>query len=632
MLNGYQSKLHFILLFLFISITINAQDTFVIDSDLQFNSSNDWDVYWTNNGNIPQSGDIFFLDKGAELSIDFDLSQKGNFLFYGSKLNSKTASINFLEDGKGSIGFRTDSYNQIEVKVKGDVTIFDGVTNQDLTFTVEGDGQIYSTGQVYSSNQFVTIYQKDNGVFEINGDLISTSGLNITMEDNSKLEVLGNLDNRNSASTIKQSGLSELTITGTYSSTGYSGGDLIELKGSSYIFIGNDITVNNNMEIKVGEENDVNANAEAYFEGNITTTQACTIRSYEGSSIDLKGNYTTVKGFSNGDVIDIQGYMNLGKKVQITGTSTAIIKVGDNGRLDVGELFSADNSWSIKLVICGVLYIKGDLNLGPAIEIDMCGSDVNCKYVDHVSDPDFDHNNLDGGKILVEGDLNFDCHYDDNIYNCGYIGVMGDCGCTTNTPSDVCNGVDDGVPDLPVELIYFKGQNTDTGHLLLWSTASELNASHFDVEASNNRRDWQKIGRVEAAGNSNTQLKYEFLDEGKSGTYYRLAQYDFDDKVEYFGIVSFVADQFGFSCHVYPTVSTNGDELKVVIQEANTEYPVVGVFYDQQGRVISHEIIIENTELNNIGVYKVPEVSTSGVYLLRVSNGINTHTEKIVVN
>lgn len=96
---------------------------------------------------------------------------------------------------------------------------------------------------------------------------------------------------------------------------------------------------------------------------------------------------------------------------------------------------------------------------------------------------------------------------------------------------------------LPVELLYFKGQylEKETAVHLSWATASEENNSHFIIERKHPTQNpeglWEPIGPVDGAGNSLSQLNYEFTDGDVQNKefplYYRLKQVDFDGKYAY---------------------------------------------------------------------------------------------------
>ncbi|MEM9887574.1 MAG: lamin tail domain-containing protein [Bacteroidota bacterium] len=97
---------------------------------------------------------------------------------------------------------------------------------------------------------------------------------------------------------------------------------------------------------------------------------------------------------------------------------------------------------------------------------------------------------------------------------------------------------DDGLL-LPVELSSFTGKRTTQSIQLNWTTASESNNSHFEIERSHNSKTFQAIGKVMGAGNSLAQSAYTFADQQplKGMNYYRLRQVDFDGKYEYSEVV-----------------------------------------------------------------------------------------------
>lgn len=92
---------------------------------------------------------------------------------------------------------------------------------------------------------------------------------------------------------------------------------------------------------------------------------------------------------------------------------------------------------------------------------------------------------------------------------------------------------------LPVELSNFVASFKNNLVTLTWQTATEINSYCFEVERSNDNTTWVKIGSVNAGGNSNKVLNYEYFDnittDGKY--YYRLKQIDLDGSFKYTSIV-----------------------------------------------------------------------------------------------
>jgi hypothetical protein len=91
---------------------------------------------------------------------------------------------------------------------------------------------------------------------------------------------------------------------------------------------------------------------------------------------------------------------------------------------------------------------------------------------------------------------------------------------------------------VPVTLTNFEGEKVNENILLTWKTASEKNNNYFEVLVSNNGNDFEKIGQVKGAGNSNKAISYQFIHEdgfvtypNRGSLYYRLAQHDFDGKI-----------------------------------------------------------------------------------------------------
>lgn len=100
---------------------------------------------------------------------------------------------------------------------------------------------------------------------------------------------------------------------------------------------------------------------------------------------------------------------------------------------------------------------------------------------------------------------------------------------------------------LPVELTQFTGQNTERGNLLKWTTASEENNAGFEIQKSNNGRDFGAIGYVAGNGTTFQLQRYTFLDEDVSTgiAYYRLKQLDTNGEYEYSEIISLQAKTWG---------------------------------------------------------------------------------------
>lgn len=87
---------------------------------------------------------------------------------------------------------------------------------------------------------------------------------------------------------------------------------------------------------------------------------------------------------------------------------------------------------------------------------------------------------------------------------------------------------------LPVELLMFTGRSKADVNELEWATASEENSSAFIVERSVDGNVFHDLGSVQAAGNSQQEVRYAFIDEAppSGAAFYRLRMVDLDGAFE----------------------------------------------------------------------------------------------------
>ncbi len=92
---------------------------------------------------------------------------------------------------------------------------------------------------------------------------------------------------------------------------------------------------------------------------------------------------------------------------------------------------------------------------------------------------------------------------------------------------------------LPVRLQSFTSHETTEGICLTWETLTEEHSDYFDIERRLDGTDFQKIGRIKAAGNSHTPRKYTFTDPSAhpGRNYYRLKQSDLNGNYVYYDAI-----------------------------------------------------------------------------------------------
>ncbi|MBR9919665.1 MAG: T9SS type A sorting domain-containing protein [Bacteroidetes bacterium] len=174
-----------------------------------------------------------------------------------------------------------------------------------------------------------------------------------------------------------------------------------------------------------------------------------------------------------------------------------------------------------------------------------------------------------------------------------------------------------GIVPVPVELIYFEGEDKSNAVDLYWATAQEYNSAYFEVQRSRDSEDWETIGKLEAAGESQQRINYQFTDTNPhfDQSYYRLKQIDLDGTAAYSDLISIRRKAKPAMAILYP----NPVQEEVFVE---LEAPALIQVFDASGRVIRVKKAgagVSSLSLNgwNPGMYWVQAVSETGVQVLR---------------
>ena len=94
------------------------------------------------------------------------------------------------------------------------------------------------------------------------------------------------------------------------------------------------------------------------------------------------------------------------------------------------------------------------------------------------------------------------------------------------------DGVVDSVVVTPINLTTFTGNKIEKNVQLNWTTATEKNNSHFNIQRSNDGLNFENITKVMGKGNSSSINNYFYTDVNvpNNNLYYRLQQVDVDGK------------------------------------------------------------------------------------------------------
>ena len=192
----------------------------------------------------------------------------------------------------------------------------------------------------------------------------------------------------------------------------------------------------------------------------------------------------------------------------------------------------------------------------------------------------------------------------------------------------------------PVELTAFAANVSGSNVELSWQTATEVNSYGYDVERKKGTGEWEKVGFVAAAGNSNSTKNYSYTDENLSpASYlYRLKQIDINGGYKYSGEVSVTVTITGIEnesglptefslAQNYP--NPFNPETKIRYQLPSSNIVTLKIY-----NIIGEEVATLVNREQSAGRYEVAfnaKNFPSGLYFYRLSAGNFAETKKMIV-
>jgi len=167
---------------------------------------------------------------------------------------------------------------------------------------------------------------------------------------------------------------------------------------------------------------------------------------------------------------------------------------------------------------------------------------------------------------------------------------------------------------------------------LTWVTAMEENVSHFDVMRSTNGLKWSKVGEVLAAGDTNEETKYNFIDSkvySKNGKtehyYYKLNMVEKDGSSAFSDVrqVTFDSDVVVEAAEltVFPNPTSTQFTVSWENFQENSRYELI----DGLGRVVRSSKVIDSETQFSV------EDLANGLYFIRAMVGNTTMDTKRVI-
>ena len=185
---------------------------------------------------------------------------------------------------------------------------------------------------------------------------------------------------------------------------------------------------------------------------------------------------------------------------------------------------------------------------------------------------------------------------------------------------------------LPVELLDFNvALLNQSSSLLTWSTASEINNDHFDVERSEDGKEFIKIGEVQGNGTTNYVINYNYTDVFGATTtsvlYYRLKQVDYNADFNYSEIRKVVLAAIPVKFKAWYNASTDKTEALVYYDEETKAHIRM---IDIQGKLIAEQNLtlekgVSQIHLDMFGL-------AQGMYTLYLVDGNSVEVKRVMKN
>ncbi len=180
---------------------------------------------------------------------------------------------------------------------------------------------------------------------------------------------------------------------------------------------------------------------------------------------------------------------------------------------------------------------------------------------------------------------------------------------------------------LPVELINFSGTDEKDVNVLDWSTASEENNSHFEIERSMDGSEFKLLDVIEGNGTTMETNNYTYYDKNPElNSYYRLKQIDFDGSFSYSKIINIKRIGEDVIVNDIRPSPTRGNAAIRLISYIDTEIEVRII--DIAGRIMSIQNVMIEKGSNE--VFLDLSAYSNGMYFVSLNSGNVNAIKRII--
>lgn len=168
-----------------------------------------------------------------------------------------------------------------------------------------------------------------------------------------------------------------------------------------------------------------------------------------------------------------------------------------------------------------------------------------------------------------------------------------------------------GCIPLPVKLLSFTGKNNGGYNFLEWKVDGGINTDYFEIERSNDSRNFQALDIVNGTGDSTPVSSYSFIDKNPlTGiNYYRLRQNDNNGTSTYSKIIAITCQSpSNLSINIYPNPGNGQITITScsILDEMTISNPAGQIIYHKQPREKNLSL-----RLNQTGVFFIQLITAN---------------------
>ncbi|MEQ1797643.1 MAG: T9SS type A sorting domain-containing protein [Lacibacter sp.] len=184
---------------------------------------------------------------------------------------------------------------------------------------------------------------------------------------------------------------------------------------------------------------------------------------------------------------------------------------------------------------------------------------------------------------------------------------------------------------LPVTLTNFQANLKDKSASLVWTTANQINFSHFVIEKSTDGKNFQEAAVLFAdEANTSTVIDYKYKDNLQNSSskvvFYRLKMVDANEKYAYSEtrMVRLATEVNSIQISTFPNPVTS--EVRIMVPADWQEKAVTYEIYNSTGVLVQR---VQNQKAAQVQQINVQNLN-GGNYIVKVSSGSAISTSKII--